>query len=107
MAALADARQRLAQHHIEHAAATDFRLHEHAPRMLRNHFSNTPCLTPKRVIEHRIEYVFGSLRRHSRNQFPLIRHVKRIKPKDFAGASDTLTHRYAFFMKSEEHTSEL
>ena len=89
----ANARQLLAEQHVDDPRAADTRFHQHHPGVITDDFSDDVSVTPEKMLAHLPEYSRCRVRSDDRQQFALVSHIKRIQPENLAGPFDGLPHR--------------
>ena len=85
---LADARQRVADEHVDDPAAAETRVEEDEALGLGAHLADDRRLGAERVRPQRGERVVGGLGGDDGDELALVRDVERVDAEDLAGADD-------------------
>src|SRR5580704_4418262 len=104
---LADPRELFSGEHVDNPSSAHSRFHGHKSGVILSHLSNDRSLGTERVSPHRGEYSAGGFGRHNRQELPSFGDVKRIQPKNLAGAFHFLTERNVSFVQNDADPSRL
>jgi len=103
MVTLTNAWQQFTCRHIYHASPADVSARQHKPRVIIGNKADTGSIVPKRMASQRGQCLPGLLRRHKRDQLPLIGNRQRVKSEHFACRSHRRPYRYGCLFDLDSH----